>query len=117
VVISTAIKSLDKQNLGVAQKKVGDKNCEFAMLSQLFYTRTVDSTPSGESKSNVAYSTSSMRAQPNHSPTGEQGPDHPPDQHDAGLELPKSGDLPVRQRAIGSPRLVGLDEEFYYVVA
>ncbi len=28
---------------------------EFAMLSQLFYTRTVHSKPSGELKSNVAY--------------------------------------------------------------
>ena len=28
---------------------------EIAMLSQLFYTRTVQSKPSGELKSNVAY--------------------------------------------------------------
>ena len=35
---------------------VGDKNIEFAMNSHLFYTRTVHNKPSGESKSNVAYS-------------------------------------------------------------
>jgi len=29
---------------------------EFAMLSQLFYTASVHSKPSGESKSNVTYS-------------------------------------------------------------
>jgi len=51
----TAIKSLDKQNLGIAQKIVGEQNMEFAVLSQLFYTRTVHSKPSGELKSNVAY--------------------------------------------------------------
>jgi len=41
------MKLLDKQNLGIAQKIVGDKNMEFAMLSQLFYTSTVHSKPSG----------------------------------------------------------------------
>jgi len=34
---------------------VGDKNMEFAMLSEPLHTRTVHSKPSGESKSNVAY--------------------------------------------------------------
>jgi len=43
------------QNVGIAQKIVGDKNIEFAMLSRLFYIRTVHSKPSGELKSNVAY--------------------------------------------------------------
>ncbi len=41
------MKSLDKQNVGIAQKIVGDKNIEFAMVSQLFYTRTVHSIPVG----------------------------------------------------------------------
>ena len=50
------MKSLDKQNLGIAQKIVGDKNLEFAMLSQLFYTRTVHRKPPSQGTlSNVAY--------------------------------------------------------------
>jgi len=55
VVIIPQLKSLDKQNLGIAQKIVGDKNIEFAMLSQLFCARTVRSRPSVELKSNVAF--------------------------------------------------------------
>jgi len=33
----------------------GDKNVEFAMLSQLFYASAVHREPSGESKSNATY--------------------------------------------------------------
>ncbi len=49
------MKSLDKQNLGIAQRIARDKNMEFAILSQPIYTSTVHSKPSGELKSNVAY--------------------------------------------------------------
>ena len=34
----TTIKSPDKQNQGIAQKIIDDKNMKFAMLSMLFYT-------------------------------------------------------------------------------
>ena len=49
------MESLGKQNLGIAQKIIDDINMEFVMLSQLFYTSTVHSKPSGESKSDVTY--------------------------------------------------------------
>ena len=48
----TTLKSSDKQNLGIAQKIIGEKNMKFAILSQPFFTSTVHGKPSGESKSN-----------------------------------------------------------------
>jgi len=43
------------QNSSIAQTIVGGQNMKFAMLSQQFYTHTVQRKPSGESDSNLAY--------------------------------------------------------------
>jgi hypothetical protein len=40
-----------KQNYGIAHNKFKLKNVEFAILSQLFYTRTVHRKPSSEAHS------------------------------------------------------------------
>jgi len=44
-----------QQNEGIAHKNCRQKNIEFAMLSQLFYTSTVHGKPSINAHSNVAY--------------------------------------------------------------
>jgi len=56
------MKSAYKLNWNIGRKIVGDKNVNFAMLSKLFYTRTVHRESSGESNSIVAYSVLPMEA-------------------------------------------------------
>jgi len=52
--ITTIILDL-KQNYVLHTKMLNEKNMDFAMLSGLFYTRTVHRKPSSKAHSNVAY--------------------------------------------------------------